>query len=318
MQLIRGLHNIRQEHRACVATIGNFDGVHLGHRTILKALRKEAQRRNTKTCVITFEPLPREHFNSDDAPARLATLREKLFLLEQCDVDQVLCLPFGDKLSNIHADDFVKNILVDGLGICYLIVGDDFRFGYERSGGFAHLCDMGKQYGFEVCDTRTVSLHCGRISSTRVRQELAANQLLEANQLLGHPLTMIGRVVQGQQLGRKLGFPTANIRVGRRKVPINGVFAVRVHFAGRCYAAVANLGTRPTVASNKPLLEVHMLDFNEDLYGRELRVEFVQRLREERRFDSLEALTAAIAADVQQARSLSGSILASRSGEKPV
>ena len=305
MQLIRGLHNIRQEHRGCVATIGNFDGVHLGHKTILAALRQEAQQRRAKTCVITFEPLPREHFDSLQAPARLSSLREKLFLLEQCQVDQLLCLPFGKRLSSIHADEFVQRILVEGLGVKYLIVGDDFRFGCGRSGGFSHLQDMGKQYGFEVCDTRTVAMDCDRISSTRVREALGADHLEQGSQLLGHPLIMIGRVVKGQQLGRKLGFPTANLRVGERKVPLKGVFAVRVHVNGCYYSGVANLGTRPTVKTNTPLLEVHLLDFKGNLYGRELRVEFIKKLRDERKFDSLSALTDAISADVEHARSLS-------------
>ncbi|MDP0590292.1 MAG: bifunctional riboflavin kinase/FAD synthetase [Candidatus Endonucleobacter bathymodioli] len=305
MHLIRGLHNIRREHRACVATIGNFDGVHLGHKAMLKALRTEAQKRRTKTCVITFEPLPQEHFSIGDSPTRLTTLREKLFLLEHCGVAQVLCLSFGNKLSNIHADDFVKNILVDGLGASYLVVGDDFRFGYKRRGGFSHLCDMGRQYGFGVSGSPTESMNGKRISSTRVRYALAAGRLEEANQLLGHPLTIIGRVIKGQQLGRELGYPTANIRIARHKTPTTGVFAVNVYFENKCYNAVANVGVRPTVMASMPLLEVHILDFHGDLYGLELRVEFIEKIRDERKFDSLEALTKAISSDVLAACSLS-------------
>ncbi|MDP0561409.1 MAG: bifunctional riboflavin kinase/FAD synthetase [Candidatus Endonucleobacter sp. (ex Gigantidas childressi)] len=305
MQLIRGLHNIRQEHRACVATIGNFDGVHLGHRAMLKTLRAEAQKRRTKTCVITFEPLPQEHFSIGDAPARLTTLREKLFLLERCGIAQVLCLSFSNKLSNIHADDFVKSILVDGLGANYLVVGDDFRFGYKRKGDFSYLCNMGKEYGFEVSSSPTESMDGRRISSTRVRYELAADRLPEANQLLGHPLTIIGRVIKGRQLGRELGFPTANIRIGRHKVPATGVFAVNVYFENTRYNAVANVGVRPTVTANTQLLEVHILNFHRDIYGRELRVEFVEKIRDECKFDSLEALSKAIGKDVLAACSLS-------------
>ncbi|WP_263078347.1 bifunctional riboflavin kinase/FAD synthetase [Endozoicomonas sp. Mp262] len=306
MQLIRGLHNIRQEHRACVATIGNFDGVHLGHRAILKALKMEAQRRQVKACVITFEPLPHEHFNSGEVPARLITLREKLLLLEQCGIDQVLCLPFGDRLSNISAEDFVQNILADGLGIHYLIVGDDFRFGYGRKGNFSHLCEMGKQCGFEVNDTETVTQGCGRISSTRIRDLLKSGNLKSAGQLLGGPFTMVGRVRPGQQLGRTLGFPTANIRVKHRILPMTGVFAVRVKMKGAAYDGVANLGVRPTVTSSRPLLEVHLLDFRGDLYGMDLTVEFIEKLRSEQKFASLDALRTAIAGDVEQARGIFG------------
>lgn len=304
MQLIRGLHNIRQEHRGCVATIGNFDGVHLGHRTMLKELRRQAQKRSANMCVITFEPLPREHFSTGEMPARLTRLREKLFLLEQCGVDQVVCLSFGEKLSSVHANDFVKNILVSGLGIKYLVVGDDFRFGHERMGCFSYLCEMGGQYGFEVDDTGSVAINGRRISSTDIRKALQAGYLEKASRLLGQPLIRIGRVIKGQQLGRELGFPTANIAIDRRKSPIKGVFAVKVCFQGRRYDAVANLGIRPTVTVGATLLEVHILDFNEQLYGCELRVEFIKKIRDERKFHSLGALTAAIADDVRAVRSL--------------
>ena len=310
MQLIRGLHNIKQGHRGCVATIGNFDGVHRGHKAILAALEKEAQRYNTKTCVITFEPSPREHFDSEQAPARLSSLREKLFLLERNGVDQLLCLPFDKHLSNITAIEFVRLILVEGLGIKYLIVGDDFRFGRGRTGCFSHLENLGKQFGFEVCDTRTITSDKNRISSTRIRNELAADQLTLANQLLGYPFTIINRVRKGQQLGQQLGFPTANLRIGQRKLPIKGVFAVRVYCDGKSYAAVANLGNRPTVNGSKPLLEVHLLNYKSNLYGHELRVEFIKKLRNEQKFESLDALKSAIARDVEQTQSLSERILA--------
>ncbi|WP_330926996.1 bifunctional riboflavin kinase/FAD synthetase [Candidatus Sororendozoicomonas aggregata] len=304
MQLIRGLHNIRPAHQGCVATIGNFDGVHCGHRAILQSLRARACQQNTRTCVITFEPLPREHFHQDSAPARLTTLREKLFLLEQCQVDQVLCLPFDHRLSTISADDFVTNILVKGLNVRYLIVGDDFRFGYGRRGSFQHLVKRGQQYGFAVSDTETVTQASERISSTRIRQALDRSALTEANQLLGHPLIMMGKVRRGQRLGRQLGFPTANICAGRHNLPVKGVYVARVYHGGRWHGAVANLGTRPTVSSNKPWLEVHLLDFTGDLYGQLLRVEFIEKLRDEKKFESLPALRAAIAGDALNARRL--------------
>lgn len=305
MQLIRGLHNIRPAHRNCVATIGNFDGVHRGHRAILGALFRESRKFNAKTCVITFEPLPWEHFSSStDSPSRLTTLREKLFLLRQSGVDQVLCLPFGERLSRISARDFVETILVRGLGVSYLIVGDDFRFGYGRKGDFHQLCAMGQHYGFKVSDTRTVAHDCARISSTRIRALLASGQLSAAAELLGQPFMIMGRVRPGQRLGRTLGFPTANITVRHRTLPMGGVFAVRVMFGGQVCNGVANLGVRPTVAVPEPLLEVHLLDFNGDLYGKLLRVEFMAKIRSEQKFASLEALRTAIAGDVAHARQI--------------
>ena len=304
MQLIRGLHNIRPEHQGCVATIGNFDGVHVGHRTILEALRQQAFELNARVCVVTFEPLPREFFQADAAPARLSSLREKLDLLADYQVEQMLCLPFNEHLRSLSADDFVLQVLVAGLGIRYLIVGDDFRYGCDRKGDFAHLEMMGHRHGFDVCDTRTVLVQQGRVSSTRVRDALAADRLSDAERMLGRPFTMIGRVVKGQQLGRTLGFPTANIRVCRRRLPLMGVFAVRTVVNGHRFDAVANLGVRPSVAGTSPVLEVHMLDFKGDLYGQTLRVEFVEKIRDEQKFSSLQALRAAIADDAATARRL--------------
>ena len=306
MQLIRGLHNIRPKHQQCVATIGNFDGVHVGHRTILEALKQQAFELNTNVnvCVITFEPQPREYFQGDEAPVRLSSLREKLNLLANHGVDQVLCLPFNDRLRSLSADEFVFQVLVKGLDIRYLIVGDDFRYGCDRKGDFSHLEAMGDQYGFEVYDTKTVLLQQGRVSSTRIRQVLAEDNLQAARAMLGRPFTMIGRVVKGRQLGRTLGFPTANIRVCRRHLPLQGVFAVRTLVNGHRFDAVANLGVRPSVAGIDPLLEVHMLDFMDDLYGQTLQVEFVAKIRDEQKFESLEDLRAAIKNDVKSARKL--------------
>ena len=310
MQLIRGLHNIRPEHRVCVATIGNFDGVHLGHRTILEALKKQAFELGVRVCVITFEPHPREFFMGHQAPARLTSLREKFSLLEDAGVDQVLCLPFGDKLQSMTSDEFVLDTLVDGLDVRYLVVGDDFRYGLNRVGNFAHLQRMGDEHGFEVCDTRTVTLDMDRISSTRVRNLLAEANLRAAEQLLGRPFAMFGRVVKGQQLGRKLGFPTANIRVCRNRLPLLGVFAVHgwleCQGALKCFNGVANLGTRPTVDAITALLEVHLLDFQGNLYGQTLRVEFIEKIRDAKKFASLEDLRAAILADADHARDVLG------------
>ena len=308
MQLIRGLHNIRPEHRVCVATIGNFDGVHLGHRTILDNLRQQADQLGVRVCVITFEPLPREFFQGKKAPTRLTSLREKLTLLDECGVDQVLCLPFGNRLQTMTPDQFVMDILVNGLDVKYLIVGDDFRYGLNRAGDFSHLQALGKQHGFSVCDTQTISFDKHRISSTLIRNLLADANLQGAEPLLGRPFAMMGRVIKGQRLGRTLGFPTANIRVCRNRLPLQGVFAVRVWLQSSvrqpCYNGVANLGTRPTVDSVTTLLEVHLLDFQADLYGQTLKVEFVEKIRDARKFESLDALQAAINNDVTSARGI--------------
>ncbi|WP_067584460.1 bifunctional riboflavin kinase/FAD synthetase [Endozoicomonas ascidiicola] len=304
MQLIRGLYNIRSEHQQCVATIGNFDGVHAGHRTILEALKQQAFELNAKVCVITFEPQPREYFMGDSAPPRLSSLREKLALLEDNQVDQVLCLPFNDRLRSLSADDFVVNTLVSGLNIRYLIVGDDFHYGCDRKGDFSHLEMMGDRHGFEVCDTQTVLMEQSRVSSTRIREALTQGELAEAESMLGRPFTMMGRVVKGQQLGRTLGFPTANIRACRRQLPLQGVFAVRTLVNGHRYDAVANLGVRPSVDGKKPVLEVHVLDFQGDLYDQTLRVEFIEKVRDEQKFESLETLRAAITEDIETARKM--------------
>lgn len=304
MQLIRGLHNIRPEHRQCVATIGNFDGVHRGHKTILEALKQQAFESGARVCVITFEPQPREFFQKKKAPARLSSLREKLALLKECGVEQVLCLPFNERLQGLNADEFVLKVLVEGLDIRYLIVGDDFRYGCDRDGDFTHLENMGERHGFEVCDTRTVAFDEDRISSTRIREALRANKMDEAKHLSGRPFTMIGRVIKGQQLGRTLGFPTANIRVHRHRLPLNGVYAVKVRVNGHRFDAVANLGIRPSVKGVNPVLEVHMLDFKGNLYGQTLRVEFVEKIRDEQKFESLDALRAAIGNDINTARKI--------------
>ena len=242
MQLIRGLHNIKPEHRNCVATIGNFDGVHLGHRTMLAALKQQASRLGVRVCVITFEPQPREMFQGDKAPARISSLREKLLFLEEAGVDQVLCLPFGPRFQSLTANEFVMNVLVEGLYVRYLIVGDDFRYGCGREGDFNLLKTMGDKLGFEICNTRTVSLDSERISSTRIRKLLAEGNMDASRELLGRPYTLAGRVIQGQQLGRQLGFPTANIRVRRKRLPLEGVFAVRAWVNGCSHDAVANPG----------------------------------------------------------------------------
>ncbi|VXB27395.1 bifunctional riboflavin kinase and FAD synthetase [Pseudomonas sp. 8AS] len=303
MQLVRGLHNLLPLSQGCVATIGNFDGVHRGHQAILARLRERAIELGVPSCVVIFEPQPREFFGPDTAPARLTRLREKLELLAGQGVDLVLCLAFNRRLRELSAAEFVRQVLVDGLGVKHLEVGDDFRFGCDRSGDFAFLVQAGEQQGFSVEAALTVELDADRVSSTRVRQALQAGELELAERLLGRPFALSGRVLHGQKLARQLGTPTANVQLKRRQPPLRGVFLVSALVDGRRYRGVANIGQRPTVAGDgRPHLEVHLLDFAGDLYGRRLTVIFHHKLRDEQRFASLEALKAAIDADVAAAR----------------
>lgn len=303
MQLVRGLHNLRPRHRGCVATIGNFDGVHRGHQAILKRLRERAAELGLPSCVVIFEPQPREFFAPDRAPARLTRLREKLQLLADQGVDLVLCLAFNRRLRELSAAEFVHAALVDGLGVKHLEVGDDFRFGCDRAGDFEFLLKAGAIEGFSVEAARTIEVDGERVSSSRLRQTLAAGDLQLAQRLLGRPFSLSGRVLHGQKLGRKLGAPTANIQLKRRSTPLAGVFTVSTEVDGRVHLGVANIGMRPTVQSDgKPHLEVHLPDYQGDLYGRLLCVTFHKKLRDEQRFASLEALKAAIEADIAAAR----------------
>lgn len=305
MQLVRGLHNLRPQHRGCVATIGNFDGVHRGHQAILARLRERAVELGVPSCVVIFESQPREYFTPETAPARLARLRDKLQLLADEGVDRVLCLAFNQRLQSLSAAEFVDRILVDGLGVQHLEVGDDFRFGCDRVGDFDFLQHAGVTQGFTVEAAQTVELDGLRVSSTQVRNALAAADFALAERLLGRPFRIAGRVLHGQKLARQLGTPTANVQLKRRRVPLTGVYLVSVDIDGQSWPGVANIGVRPTVAGDgKAHLEVHLLDFAGDLYDRRLTVVFHQKLREEQRFASLEALKTAINADVAAARAL--------------
>lgn len=304
MELIRGQHNLRSWHRGCVATIGNFDGVHLGHRTILEQLARQAAQLRLPRMVITFEPQPQEFFVGPNAPpARLMRLREKLLALEGLGIEQVLCLKFDRRLAAMPASIFIEELLVQRLGVRYLVVGDDFRFGYRRAGDFTLLVSAGQQYGFEVADTHSHSVDGERVSSTRIRQALAQGDLETAARLLGRPYDMCGRVAHGDRIGRTLGFPTANIRLHRRVTPLYGVYAVLMSGAGlQPWPGVANIGHRPTVQGVRPQLEVHLLGFHGDLYGQRVKVDFMRYLRSEQRFESLPALRAQIQRDAHAAR----------------
>ena len=308
VELIRGLHNLRPKHRGCVATIGNFDGVHLGHKAVLGQLAEKARTLSVPALVMIFEPQPQEFFAPEKVPARLTRLREKLRALDLDQVNRVLCVRFDARFAAITAEQFVEGILRDGLDVRYLVVGDDFRFGHRRQGDFAFLQAMGRQHGFEVARRDTFSMDGVRVSSSRVRDALEHGDLEHARGLLGYVFNMTGRVAHGDKRGRTIGYPTANIYLHRRSVPLQGVFAVRV--AGvdhQPLPGVANVGVRPTVGGLKmPILEVHLFDFDGDIYGRHVRVDFLHRIRAEKRFGSLDELTTQIHADAQQARDYLG------------
>jgi riboflavin kinase/FMN adenylyltransferase len=303
MQLVRGLHNLRPEHRGCVATIGNFDGVHRGHQAILARLRERAAELGVPSCVVIFEPQPREFFAPQTAPVRLSRLRDKLELLAAAGVDRVLCLAFNRRLRELSAAEFVRRVLLEGLGVQHLEVGDDFRFGCDRAGDFAFLQQAGQTHGFTVEEASTIEVDGVRVSSTGVRDALTAADFARVESLLGRPFQIAGRVLHGQKLGRQLGAPTANIQLKRCRVPLTGVYLVSIELAGVQQPGVANIGVRPSVKSDgQAHLEVYLLDFAGDLYGQHLSVTFKHKLRDEQRFASLDALKTAIAADVAAAR----------------
>jgi len=307
MKFIRGIHNLREQHRGCVLTIGNFDGVHRGHQALLAQLCKEGRQRNLPVMVMLFEPQPLELFAAEKAPARLTRLREKVRYLEQAGVDAVLCVRFDRRFAAQTAQSFVADLLVDKLGVEFLAVGDDFRFGAGRQGDFLLLQNAGVEYGFDVISTQTFCDDGKRISSTAIRQALAEDNLPVANALLGRPFSISGRVVHGDALGRTIGFPTANLPLRRTVSPVKGVYAVEVQGLGsQPLPGVANIGTRPTVAGLRQQLEVHLLDVSIDLYGRHIEVVLRDKIRNEQRFASLDALKEQIANDVVTARTFFG------------
>jgi riboflavin kinase/FMN adenylyltransferase len=305
MELIRGLHNLRAKHQGCVATIGNFDGVHLGHQAVLKQLAQKAGELQLPSVVITFEPQPQEFFRPESAPPRLTRLREKVAALQSQNIDRVLCLMFKESLARLPAEEFIHQVLVDGLAVKYLVVGDDFRFGKNRSGDFKLLVKAGQTHGFEVANTHSFVVDGVRVSSTRIRQALGQGDLQHVARLLGRSYSMHGRVAHGDKRGRTIGFPTANIYLHRQKTPILGVYAVQMNgISDRPVNGVANIGTRPTVDGTRTLLEVHLFDFDRDIYGANVEVVFLQKIRDEKRFASFDALKAQIQQDVRRARDI--------------
>jgi riboflavin kinase/FMN adenylyltransferase len=315
MRLIRGLHNLRDRDRGCVATIGNFDGVHLGHRSVFQRLLERGRALGLPATVITFEPQPMEFFNPDGAPARLTRLREKVAAIADDGIERIMLLEFGSRLAAMDARGFVDRLLVQGLGVRFLLVGDDFRFGHNRTGDFALLRSVGAEQGFEVENLHTIKHADERVSSTRIREALARGDLEQARHLLGRPYRICGRVAHGDKRGRTIGFPTANIHLHRRVSPVTGVYAVWVRGVGDdALPAVANVGKRPTVGGVDSRLEVHLFDFDGDLYGAHLQVEFWLKLRDEQRFESFNALKEQIARDAAAARQYLGAAEGDRFG----
>ncbi|WP_163938274.1 bifunctional riboflavin kinase/FAD synthetase [Paraferrimonas sp. SM1919] len=303
MELIRGIHNIRARHFGCVLSIGNFDGVHQGHAAVLAQLKKVSKNMGLAATVMTFEPQPKEWFAKSAAPARLTSLREKIPLLAELGMERTLCVRFNKKFAEMTAEDFVEQLLVKQLGVKYLVVGDDFCFGKGREGSFDTLKRAGIKHGFEVVDTNSFKVSEDRVSSTLIRQALAQGNLVKAQQLLGHPYRLYGRVSHGEKIGRTLGFPTANIHLKRDIPPLLGIVAVKVSIeAGPWLNGVANIGTRPTVAGQQILLEAHIFDFNDNLYGKRICVEIVKKIRDEQPFGSLNELKIQITKDAKAAR----------------
>ena len=305
MELVRGLANLRDPHHGSVVTIGNYDGVHRGHQHMLATVTARARELGLPATVVTFEPTPREYFEGDAAPARLMRLREKLEALPLYGVDRVVVLRFDRRMQAMGADEFVERLLVRGLGARHVVVGHDFHYARRREGNIDTLRAAGDRHGYTVEEVGRFLVDGERVSSSLVREALGRGDLARAGLLLGRPYRMAGRVRRGQQLGRRLGYPTANLALHRKVVPLWGVFAVRVSGAGLVdHPAVASLGTRPTIDGTEPLLEVHVFDHDGDLYGRYLDVDFVRRLRDERRFESLDSLVEQMHRDAAEAREL--------------
>jgi len=301
MQILRSLHS--SDARPCAVTIGNFDGVHRGHQSLLHELQQAAQMRGLQTAVVTFEPHPREFFTPQKAPVRLTSLREKLELFRAAGIDRVHVCRFNAMFARKTADEFI-HALHDDLHAKYVLIGDDFRFGSGRSGDFALMRQIGAQRGFEVAAVHSVLHDSVRISSTAIRAALAAGKLDVARDYLGRPYSISGRVVHGDGMGRKLGFPTANVQMKHNLPPLTGIYVVEAHSDGiGVLQGVASLGVRPTVHHDaRHVLEVHLFEFAQQIYGKHLRVEFLHKLRDEEKYPNLEALTQQIARDVDNAK----------------
>ncbi|TPQ26278.1 bifunctional riboflavin kinase/FAD synthetase [Methylomonas koyamae] len=304
MRLIRGLNHLEPLRNGCVLTIGNFDGLHLGHQLVITKLAEHGRRLNLPTVAMVFEPQPLEYFLADHAPSRLTRLREKAIQFAKLPIDELLVMPFNRSLADYDAEQFIADILVRRLNVKHLVIGDDFHFGKARRGNFALLQHRGETYGFSVEDSHSFELAGSRVSSTLIRDALGEGDLAQAKSMLGRDYSVCGRVAHGDKRGRELGFPTANVRMQRKNTPIVGVYAVTMTGLDNAeYRGVANVGSRPTVdGGSKVVLETHLFDFNQDIYGQYVEVHFKHQLRDETRFASLDQLKQQIGLDVTAAK----------------
>lgn len=303
MELIRGIHNIRPRHRGAAVTIGNFDGVHLGHQAMIAKLRETAARRGRPAYVVTFEPHPAEYLTPLRAPARLTGLREKLQRLASTGIDGVCVLKFDRDLAGSDAVSFANDLLSGQLDVSHILIGDDFRFGSARGGDWQLLQELGQRAGFDVCSMATVEIDQERVSSTRIRAALAVGDFVAAEQLLGLPYRVSGRVVHGDAMGRRLGWPTANLRLPAARLPLQGIYAARAYGGGlQGWPAAVSVGVRPTVDGRMTVFEAHLIGFTGDLYGSHMSVEPVKRLRGAQQFADLDALAAQIGRDIETAK----------------
>ncbi len=304
MTLIRGLHNLTRDHKPCVASIGNYDGVHRGHQTVISTLLNHSQRLAVPSTVITFEPLAKEYFLPNSIQ-RLTTIEQRANLLLALGVDQVLCIDFNADFAAYSPLGFIKDVLIDGLGIKHLCVGDDFKFGKNRQGDFALLSEAGQAKGFAVTAHDTFEIDGMRVSSGRIREALGQGDFEAAKTMLGRPYTIEGTVTKGQQRGRTINYPTANIVLPDMLMPINGVFAVHARLQnGDNIDGVANVGNRPTVDGKENRLEVHLFDFDHDIYDQEIIVSFIEKIRDEQKFNTFDDLKVQIESDAARARAI--------------
>ncbi len=300
MRLIRGLTHLKPIQSGCVLTVGNFDGVHTGHKKVIEKLAAQGQSLGLPVVVMMFEPQPLEFFLGDNAPSRLTRLREKVIQFKTLPVDKVVVVKFNQAMANYKAERFITDLLVDKLNVKYLVVGDDFHFGKARRGNFAMLKEKGLELGFNVEATDSFFVNQHRVSSTLTRDALGQGELAKAKQMLGRDYSVCGRVAHGNKRGRTIGFPTANIQMFRRNTPITGVYAVTMTgIAGREIQGIANVGTRPTVdGGEKVILETHLFDFDQEIYGQYVEVLFKKKIRDEVRFQSLDELKLQIEKDI--------------------
>ena len=301
MYFLRDYQNYRTQTRGCVATIGNFDGIHLGHQHMINEVKNAAKINSLPSVIITFEPLPKEFLQTDNMVDRLLTLKEKLSILERINVDTILCLRFNNELANMSSEDFIKEILVKKINAKHLIVGDDFHFGKNRTGNTQLLHDASKIYDFKLTQISTYEIDDDRVSSSRIRKLLKDGDIINAQKLLGRDYEMSGNVIYGDNLGAKLGFPTANIKRSRPAI-LKGVFVVAIKGLENDLYGVTNVGNRPTVGGIENRVETHIFDFNKNIYGAHIRIIFLKKIRDEVRFDSVEQLKEQIEKDILTAK----------------